>query len=217
VNGTARVQGELDVALNNIRMGSSLRGIRAQTTAPAGIYINSRNTNDNVKITVGVSGQVNISEITTFSSNNTAMLQIDSTTKGFLPPRMTNAQRLAIASPAVGLIVYDTTLLALFQYNGTTWINLLNGTLATTGSEILFVTPQIYNSPSSPSTANLTNDLTNATIGVIQKIYHNHSVAPTVPGGWVLIGGEYKLSELNIIYAEWVGSSRVEYWIAQEI
>jgi len=52
-----------------------------------------------------------------------AAVHITSTTKGFLPPRMTNAQRLAIASPAVGLIVYDTTLLALFQYNGTTWIN----------------------------------------------------------------------------------------------
>jgi hypothetical protein len=88
--------------------------------------------------------------------------------------------------------------------------------VATTGSEILFVTPQIYNSPASPSTANITNDLTGARIGVIQKIYHNHSVAPTVPGGWVLIGGTYTVSVLNIIYAEWVGSSRVEYWIIQE-
>jgi len=37
-----------------------------------------------------------------------SILTISSTTKGFLPPRMTNAQRLAIASPAVGLIVYCT-------------------------------------------------------------------------------------------------------------
>jgi hypothetical protein len=37
-----------------------------------------------------------------------AQLEIVSTTRGFLPPRMTNAQRLAIASPAVGLIVYCT-------------------------------------------------------------------------------------------------------------
>jgi len=122
VNGTARVQGELDVALNNIRMGSSLRGIRAQNFAPAGIYITSRNTSDNVKITVGTSGQVNISEITTFSSNNTAILQIDSTTKGFLPPRMTNAERLAIASPAVGLIVYCTDVVeGLYVNKSTGW------------------------------------------------------------------------------------------------
>ena len=91
-----------------------------------------------------------------------------------------------------------------------------NTTVATTGVDIFFVTPQIYNTSSSPATASITNDLTGANLGVIQKIYHNHSVAPTVPGGWVLIGGEYVVSDLNIIYAEWCGSSRVEYWIAQE-
>jgi hypothetical protein len=49
--------------------------------------------------------------IGTVSPVNSAQLQIDSTTRGFLPPRMTNAQRLAIATPAIGLMVYctDTT------------------------------------------------------------------------------------------------------------
>jgi hypothetical protein len=37
-----------------------------------------------------------------------AKLQVDSTTEGFLPPRMTAAQRTAISSPATGLIVYQT-------------------------------------------------------------------------------------------------------------
>jgi hypothetical protein len=37
-----------------------------------------------------------------------AILNLASTSKGFLPPRMTNAQRLAIASPAIGLMVYCT-------------------------------------------------------------------------------------------------------------
>jgi hypothetical protein len=40
--------------------------------------------------------------------NASAQLQVDSTTQGFLAPRMTNAQRTAISSPAVGLIVYCT-------------------------------------------------------------------------------------------------------------
>ena len=48
------------------------------------------------------------------SMNAAAKMQIDSTTQGFLPPRMTTAQRTAIVSPPVGLVVYDTTLGQLF-------------------------------------------------------------------------------------------------------
>jgi hypothetical protein len=87
---------------------------------------------------------------------------------------------------------------------------------ATTGSVISFATPQVYNTFSSPSTSNLTDDLTGAKIGVVQKIYSNKAVAPTVPAGWVLIGtGTYTTSVLNIIFAEWVSGTRVEYWITK--
>jgi hypothetical protein len=46
----------------------------------------------------------------TTSVNASAVLQADSTTQGFLPPRMTTAQKVSIAAPAAGLVVYDTTL-----------------------------------------------------------------------------------------------------------
>ena len=60
--------------------------------------------------------------IGTVSPVNSAQLQIDSTTRGFLPPRMTNAQRLAIASPAVGLIVYCTDMVeGLYVNKSTGW------------------------------------------------------------------------------------------------
>lgn len=89
-------------------------------------------------------------------------------------------------------------------------------TTATTGSVISFATPQVYNSIASPSSSNITDDLTGAIIGVVQKIYHNHSVAPTVPAGWVRRGdGEYVVSTLNIIFAEWSTGTTVEYWINQ--
>jgi len=42
------------------------------------------------------------------TANASALLQVDSTTKGFLPPRMTATQRAAIASPAEGLVVVQT-------------------------------------------------------------------------------------------------------------
>jgi|GEM_PF-5275286 len=49
-----------------------------------------------------------------------AKLQADSTTKGFLPPRMTTTQRDAISSPAAGLVIYNTTTAKLNVYT-TAW------------------------------------------------------------------------------------------------
>jgi len=57
------------------------------------------------------------------SINASAQLQVDSTVRGFLPPRLTTTQKLAIGTPAAGLMVYDTTLNQMSYYNGTLWIN----------------------------------------------------------------------------------------------
>jgi len=71
------------------------------------------------------------------------------------------------------------------------------------------------NSPTSGTT--IGEDLTGAKLGVIQKIYSNAATEPTYGAGWVLMGdGIYFTSILNIIYAEWAGGSRVEYWYVQE-
>ena len=50
-----------------------------------------------------------------------AIMGSSSTTKGWLPPRMTTTQKNAISSPAEGLIVYDTTLHKLCVYTGSAW------------------------------------------------------------------------------------------------
>lgn len=55
------------------------------------------------------------------SASASAILQADSTTKGFLPPRMTTAQRDLITTPAEGLVIYNTTTKVLNFYNGTAW------------------------------------------------------------------------------------------------
>lgn len=56
------------------------------------------------------------------TNNASAKVQIDSTTQGFLPPRMTNAQRTSIATPAVGLMVYCTDATeGLYIYKSTGW------------------------------------------------------------------------------------------------
>ena len=57
-----------------------------------------------------------------------AELEVKSTTKGFLPPRLTNAERNSIATPATGLLIYQTDAVAnnpagLYFYDGTAWRN----------------------------------------------------------------------------------------------
>ena len=55
------------------------------------------------------------------SANASALLDVKSTLKGILIPRMTTIQKNAIVAPANGLIVYDTDLNQFYFYNGTTW------------------------------------------------------------------------------------------------
>jgi nitrogen fixation protein len=50
-----------------------------------------------------------------------SVLDVQSTTQGFLPPRMTTTQKNAIASPASGLVVYDTTLGKLCVRGASAW------------------------------------------------------------------------------------------------
>ncbi|MBK6966759.1 MAG: hypothetical protein IPH20_23385 [Bacteroidales bacterium] len=57
--------------------------------------------------------------------DNSAMLDVKSTGKGFLPPRMTTGQRNAIASPVEGLVIYNTDEKGLNIFNGTDWTPLM--------------------------------------------------------------------------------------------
>lgn len=62
--------------------------------------------------------------IGTLTPNASAMLDVESTTKGLLTPRMTSAERTAISNPANGLLVYDTTENAFYFYKSATWTKL---------------------------------------------------------------------------------------------
>ena len=53
-----------------------------------------------------------------------AQLDVSSTSKGFLPPRMTTTDRDAIASPASGLIIYNNTTNSLEIRNSSAWVSL---------------------------------------------------------------------------------------------
>lgn len=64
----------------------------------------------------------------TITPETSSILDLTSVTKGFLTPRMTEAQRNAIASPAEGLIVYVTDIASgHYVYNGSAWVSLGGG------------------------------------------------------------------------------------------
>lgn len=72
----------------------------------------------------------------TTTPSASAILDLTSTTKGSLIPRMTTTQRDAISSPATGLQVYNTTVSALQYYTGSIWsgIGSLSGSVSQVGS-----------------------------------------------------------------------------------
>jgi Pectate lyase superfamily protein len=73
-----------------------------------------------MQLWLDASGRVGINNE---SPDPSARLDVVSTNSGFLPPRMTTTQKLAIVSAKAGLIVYDTTLNQMSYFNGTTWVN----------------------------------------------------------------------------------------------
>ncbi|MBP6432406.1 MAG: fibrobacter succinogenes major paralogous domain-containing protein [Ferruginibacter sp.] len=81
--------------------------------------------------TVGTQAQnVGIGTTTPAAS---AQLDVSSINKGFLPPRMTAAQRNDITNPVPGLVIYCTDCDELQVFNGIMWKN-LSGTAATVGN-----------------------------------------------------------------------------------
>ncbi|NOT50503.1 MAG: hypothetical protein HOP10_04410 [Chitinophagaceae bacterium] len=66
--------------------------------------------------------------IGTSTPNASAQLDVVSTNKGLLLPRMTSSNRVLISNPANGLIVYDTTFNRLYQYQDGVWRYLINNT-----------------------------------------------------------------------------------------
>src|SRR5665213_983511 len=96
------------VVLSNTNPGSSTTIV---TTHGIGLVV----TDNGTETQVGIG---------TATPDGSAILTLSSTTKGFLPPRMTAAQRNAIVSPATGLEIYNTDTNTLQDYNGTTWSNI---------------------------------------------------------------------------------------------
>ena len=93
------------------------------------------------------------------SADASAILDVKSTTKGMLAPRMTAAQRSAITSPANGLLVYQTDgATGFYYYNGAIWVAVqLIPTGGTAGQVLSKIDATNYNTQwVTPSTGGLT-------------------------------------------------------------
>jgi len=135
------------------------------------------------------SGNVAIANnFTATTPDASAVLALQSTTAGFLPPAMNTSQKNAISSPATGLLVYDTTLGYLQEYNGSTWTTVSPVTTPAGSSGDL----QYNNGGSFGGTSNITTDGTNLTVtgsGAISLTTPNASSGAVSGGGISLSTG----------------------------
>jgi hypothetical protein len=107
--------GDTSLALFGLGAGGGYSGgIRFFTSNNSATPVLGMIVDRNQSVGIGLTNSSNL------SVNASARLQIDSTTKGFLPPRMTTTERNAIASPAAGLMIYNTTTAKLNVYT-TAW------------------------------------------------------------------------------------------------
>ena len=77
--------------------------------------------------------------------NASARVQIDSTTQGFLPPRMTTTDRGNISSPATGLKLYNTTTNNTDTFDGTNWQSFGKETKITGSLEVNIAGSKVIN------------------------------------------------------------------------
>ncbi|MBU0766107.1 MAG: DUF1566 domain-containing protein, partial [Bacteroidetes bacterium] len=81
-----------------------------------------------VTMAVFVTAQnVAITDDSLYTADPSAILDVKSATKGFLMPRLTTTQRLAVINPATGLLVYDTDENVFYFYNGSAWLDVSSG------------------------------------------------------------------------------------------
>lgn len=122
IYGNAHIQFDLFVRST----GSGIKKVGQSSLGNTNnICITNNNTSlEPIMITTTDSGAVGIMKSTS-TIPASAVFEIESTTKGFLPPRGTNAQRNAIASPAIGLVFYCTdSVEGLYIYTATGWRSL---------------------------------------------------------------------------------------------
>ena len=151
INGVA-FDGSADVTVK--ADAGTLNGSTLNTTV-TGSSLTSVGTLNNLSVT----GKVIVGTSSTTSSS--AVLETNSTTQGFLPPRMTYQQKAAISSPVAGLTIWCSNCGTSGQmqvYNGSLWTNMIGGTSLTANPEITSTVPTNIASTSATAGGEITSD-----------------------------------------------------------
>jgi hypothetical protein len=116
---TSGASGTVKATFGLYYLGSSLNGGIQFTRGSDGVtgWMNFL-TSGTERMRITSAGEVGIG---TPSPNASAILDVQSTVKGVRFPNMTTAQKNAIATPAAGLVIFDTTLAKLCVYTGAAW------------------------------------------------------------------------------------------------
>ena len=125
------VQGSDNTAIgNSANVGSD--SLTNATAIGFGAIVNASNTIQlgntavtDVKTSGAITAGGKIIAGASSASSNSAVMEANSTTQGFLPPRLTTTQRDAITSPVAGLTIWNTTNTQLEVYDGSYWKNMV--------------------------------------------------------------------------------------------
>jgi hypothetical protein len=132
-NSTAIGNGAVVTASNSIQLGNtSVTDVKTAGTITAASYKTPTGTSSQYlmadgTVSTGILSSTITNKLVVGSASETtssAVLEANSISKGFLPPRMTNSERNAISNPAEGLMIWNTTENEINVFNGSLWINM---------------------------------------------------------------------------------------------
>jgi hypothetical protein len=123
-NNTAMYLGGANFTIETQNVGNFILSNgteRMRMVATTGNILIGTTTDAGYKLDVNGTARVALKLSVGTPSAASALMEVTSTTLGFLPPRMTTTQKNAIASPSSGLVVYDTTLNKLCVRGAAAW------------------------------------------------------------------------------------------------
>jgi len=135
----------------------------------------------------------------TTNPHSSAIVEVKSTSKGFLPPRLTQNQRKSIITPAIGLMIYNVDRHCIQMFNGTFWMDLCCTDVVNSGIDALPVLLRVDPSQNSSFSRINANGSNSNTPVVLNEFVHSIITSPAgvtlsyVPGANETSNGNHNI------------------------